>query len=317
MTGIAFLIAGLIMLIFGGDYLVKSAVALAVKLKLSRIVIGMTVVSFATSVPELIVSITSALKNHPDIAMSNVIGSNIANIALVLGFTALLAPIIVKQTSYRYNWPGMMLISFLLLIFLKDDRLSFPEGMILFFFLILFTLIIVRHSYKTGDAALEEDDVELGGKKPVIVLIWLIAGGFMLWLGSRWLVEGAIIMARMFGISERIIGISVIAVGTSIPELAASVISALKHEKDISLGNLIGSNIFNIGSVLGITAMIKPVAGLSPRLMNNDIYWMLGISFILLPLSLMPPKNLINRWKGAVLLLLYALFIYLSFVGHA
>ena len=211
----------------------------------------------------------------------------------------------------------MIVISLLLMFFLRDDKLDFTEGLTLFIFLLLFTVLIVRHSYKMGDAPMDQEDLELAGKKTITVLVWLVIGGFFLWLGSRWLVEGAVGMARMFGISERIIGISVIAVGTSIPELAASVISALKHEKDISLGNLIGSNIFNIGSVLGITAMIKPVAGFSPRLMNNDIYWMLGISFILLPLSLMPPKNLINRWKGAVLLLLYALFIYLSFVGHA
>ncbi len=307
-------LAGFVLLIAGGEYLVKAAVSLALKLNLSRIVIGMTVVSFATSVPELIVSITSALRDHPDIALSNVIGSNIANIGLVLGFTALLIPIWVKRQTYRYNWPAMMLISVLFYFFLVNDfRLSRIEGLVLFVFLVLFIVFIVRQSYLSGDAAHDEFDEELHQIRSWRVFFWLVIGGFLLWWGSRLLVEGAVDLARVFGVSERLIGISLVAVGTSIPELAASVISAYKQEKDISLGNLIGSNIFNIGSVIGLTAIIKPINHFARKLTSIDVYWMLAVSFLVVPLALLPPKNYINRWKGILFLLLYSVFIYIAF----
>ncbi len=310
-------IIGFILLLAGGEYLVKAAVSLALKLKLSRIVIGMTVVSFATSVPELIVSITSALRGHPDLAMSNVIGSNIANIGLVLGFTALLIPIRVKRQTYRYNWPAMMLFSFLFYIFLiNDERLSRIEGLILFVLLIVFTIFIIRQSYISGDAALDEFDEKLNRTRAWRVMLWLLIGGAALWLGSRLLVDGAVELARIFGVSERLIGISLVAVGTSIPELAASMISAFKQEKDISLGNLIGSNIFNIGSVIGVTALIKPINHFAGKLIAVDIYWMLFISFLIVPLSLLPPKNSISRWKGALFLMFYGIFIYIAFFNR-
>ncbi len=314
MTAIFSLLGGFVLLILGGEYLVKSAVSLSLKLHLSRIVIGMTVVSFATSLPELLVSLMAGLKGHPDLALSNVIGSNIANIALVLGLTAVLMPILVKKTTYKLNWPAMIMFSVLMIGFLyTGNKLSRWEGGILFAGLTFFTVIIIRQSYKTGDVVEDEFNPELQKANPVKVLIWLIIGGVTLWLGSKLLIDGAVEIARVMGVSERLIGVSLIAFGTSVPELAASLISAYKKEKDLSLGNLIGSNIFNIGSVLGITAMIKPIEHFEDKVLTTDSLWMLLISLLIVPLALLPPKNLINWWKSLVFIGLYFLFIYMSF----
>jgi cation:H+ antiporter len=316
MEYIFFVIGGLVLLIMGGEYLVKASVSLSLKLKLSRIVIGMTVVSFATSLPELLVSLTAGLKGHPNIALSNVIGSNIANIALVLGLTAVLIPIIVKRPTYRYNWPAMIIMTGLLIYFLHTGKtLSRAEGFSLLSMLLVFTFYIIRQSYISGDVAEDGFDPELNAAGITKVMVWLLFGGAALWGGSELLVNGAVNLAKMFNISERIIGITLIAVGTSIPELAASLVSALRKEKDLSLGNLIGSNIFNIGSVLGITAMIKPITDFEDKVLNVDILWMFLISLIVVPLALLPPKHQINWWKGSLFVLIYLAFIYLSFFG--
>jgi cation:H+ antiporter len=314
MHGLFLLFVGIILLLIGGEFLVKSSVAISLKLRLSRIVIGMTVVSFSTSVPELIVSVMAGLKGHSNIALGNVIGSNIANIGLVLGLTAILIPIWVKRATYRYNWPMMMVMSLLLWWFLYTGRtLSSFEGLILFVLLISFTFYIIRRSYKDGDVEDDDYDAELHQAKPFYVLLWFLVAGLGMYFGSRFLVDGAVELARLMGISERVISLSLVAVGTSLPELAASVISAAKKEKDLSLGNLIGSNIFNIGSVLGITAMIKPISHFEPSILQSDIFWMLGISALVVPLALLPPKNKIHWWKGVLLVSLYALFIWTAF----
>jgi len=316
MESVFFVLAGLVLLVIGGEYLVKAAVSLSLKLKLSRIVIGMTVVSFATSLPELLVSLTAGLKGHPDIALSNVIGSNIANIALVLGLTAVLMPITVKRQTYRYNWPAMIVMSAFLILFLHTGRrLSRWEGLFLFLFLLFFVMFIVRQSYKSGDVKDDAYNETLNNAKPVKVFLWLVLGGVALWGGSELLVNGSVEIARKLGISERMIGITLIALGTSIPELAASLVSAYKKERDLSLGNLIGSNIFNIGSVLGITAIIKPIEGFEDKVLTTDVVWMFFISLLVVPLALLPPKNVINWWKASVFVLLYLSFIYLSFFG--
>ncbi|NPA43152.1 MAG: calcium/sodium antiporter [Chlorobi bacterium] len=316
MESVFYVLAGFVLLILGGELLVKAAVALSLKLRLSRIVIGMTVVSFATSLPELLVSLMAGVKGHPDIALSNVVGSNIANIALVLGLTAVLMPITVKRQTYRFNWPAMMVLTVLLIIFLHTGlRLSRIEGAILLTSLIVFTVFIIRHSYKTGDVKDDEFNEALNNAHPLKVAAWLVFGGVALWGGSELLVNGSVDIARKLHVSERVIGISLIALGTSIPELAASLVSAYRKEKDLSLGNLIGSNIFNIGSVLGITAMIKPIEGFEEKLLHTDVVWMFIISLLVVPLALLPPKHLINWWKASLLVLLYLLFIYQSFSG--
>jgi cation:H+ antiporter len=305
-----FIIGGLVLLIFGGNWLLKSAVALSLKLDISKIVIGMTVVSFATSAPELIVSINAALSGASDLALGNVIGSNIANLGLVLGITLLLGTMHVQKSFYKTDWPVMIIASLLLYFFLIDDEvITQNEGIILFSFLVGFLVYLLRFQ-KTADLEeLPEEDRPL----PVYnILFFFVLGGFGLWGGSELLIEGATSMALQFGVSERIIGITIVSIGTSVPELAASVIAVVKKEKAISLGNLIGSNVFNILAVLGITSIITPVKVTDLGLLTSDIFWMLGISFVVLPLVFIP-KGYRLGWKdGILLLLLYVTFIYFT-----
>jgi len=309
-----YILLGLVLLVVGGEYLVRASVGLSLKFKLSRIVIGMTIVSFATSLPELLVSVKAALNGSPELALGNVVGSNIANLALVLGATAVLTPIFIKKVSYKYNIPAMLLLSGLLYFFLKNDLvLSFTEGLILFVLLIIFIYVLIKHASKAGDInldELEEIDEDTAIASMLKILIWLVVGGVALWAGAEFLVDGAKALARQVGVSERIIGVSIVAIGTSIPELAASIISALKKEKDLSFGNLVGSNIFNIGSVLGLTAMIKPIHITNLKLINVDILWMLGISALIIPLALLPKKHKISWLKGSIYLGLYIIYMY-------
>jgi cation:H+ antiporter len=309
-----YIVLGLVLLVVGGDLLVRSSVSLSFKLKLSKLVIGMTVVSFATSAPELIVSMQSAFSGHPDLALSNVIGSNIANIALVLGVTAMIAPLIVDIEFFKINWPKMMFASLLLYFFLQNDGiLSRIEGGFLFVSLVVFVIIIIYRARKLHKSAPETIDDSLKETPNYKIILWLIVGGVALWFGSDLLVKGATDIAIVLGVSERVIGVSMVALGTSIPELAASVIAALKKEKAISLGNLIGSNIFNIGSVLGLTALIKPIHLIDDQLLHNDIFWMMAIATILVPLALIPKRYNISRFEGFLLFGSYVTFIYLSF----
>lgn len=304
------IIGGLVLLILGGNWLLKSAVALSLKLDIPKIVIGMTVVSFATSAPELIVSINAALSGASDLALGNVIGSNIANLGLVLGITLLLGSMEVQKSFYKTNWPVMMIASAMLYLFLTGDKVIVQyEGIILFSFLIIFLIYLLRFQKTAVLDEFPEDDEPLPLYK--IVLFFAI-GGVALWGGSELLINGATSLALEFGVTERVIAVTVISVGTSIPELAASVIAVLKKEKAISLGNLIGSNVFNILAVLGITSMITPVSVTDMGLINNDIFWMLGVSLLILPLVFLPKGMRLNWKDGIVLLAVYAIFIYVT-----
>ncbi|WP_138433716.1 calcium/sodium antiporter [Winogradskyella algicola] len=308
-------IAGLALLVVGGDFLVRASVGLSFKLKISKLVIGMTVVSFATSAPELLVSLQAALDGVTDIALGNVIGSNIANIGLVLGITAIISPLVVDRDFYRLNWPMMMLVSFALYYFLKNDELlSALEGAILFMALIIFLVILIRNSRKSIKANLDEVDDALAEVSNFKIVAWLLIGAAGLYFGSEWLVQGAKDLAKAIGISDYAISVTVIAIGTSVPELAASVIAALKREKAISLGNLIGSNIFNIASVLGLTAIIKPIAvnPETPEILSTNIFWMIAFAAILVPLMLIPKRFIIGRYKGMLLFGAYMVFIFLA-----
>jgi len=303
-----YIILGLIFLIAGGNWLLKAAVGLSLKLKIPKIVIGMTVVSFATSLPELIVSVKSALDGFPDLALGNVVGSNIANLGLVLGITIVLSKIDVQKSFYKTDWPVMMIASGLLFYFLYDDAMiDFYEGVIMFSFLIIFLIYLLRFQKNAVVDEMPEDDKIV----PLYKLAFFFTiGGIGLWTGSELLIKGAVDLATEFGVSERVIGVTVVSVGTSIPELVASIIAVLKKEKAISLGNLIGSNIFNILAVLGITAMITPIQLKDLELLNYDIYWMLGFSFLILPLVFFPRKLRLDWKDGFILLVLYAIFIF-------
>lgn len=313
---VVLVVVGLALLVIGGEFLVRSSVAMSFKFKISKLVIGMTVVSFATSAPELLVSLQAALAGNSDIALGNVIGSNIANIGLVLGITAIISPIVVDRSFYKLNWPMMMLMSVALYYFLKNDNvLSFTEGLILFISLLIFLVILIKSAARKRIVDVEEVDDSLQLVSNFKIIVWLIIGGAALYFGSEWLVEGAQQLAKSVGVSDFAISVTVIAIGTSVPELAASVIAALKQEKAISLGNLIGSNIFNIASVLGLTAMIKPIVvnPNTPEILSSNIFWMIGFSAVLMPMLFILKKYQISRIKGAALVLGYAVFMVLIF----
>ena len=301
---------GLLILVKGGDWLLKAAVALSINLSIPKIVIGMTVVSFATSAPELIVSVKSALMGHPDLAMGNVIGSNIANLALVLGIVILIEPIIVTKNFFRIDWPIMFLSTMIFYFFIKNNNLTINEGFILFTLLIavLIFLLFFQKNNIVDDSSLVS---EVSNKK--VILLLFFGGGIALWLGSEMLIKGSVSLAQEIGISERIISISIISIGTSIPELSASLVAIFKKEKAISLGNLIGSNIFNILAVMGITAMIQPIVFFDENLIESDFLWMIFISVLILPLAFIPKRMKLGRFEGAILLCCYAIFIYQMF----
>lgn len=305
---IFYIAIGLVFLILGGNWLLKAAVGLSLQLKIPKIVIGMTVVSFATSAPELIVSLKSALDGHADLALGNVIGSNIANLGLVLGITIVLSTISVQKSFYKTDWPVMMLASVILYLFVAfDGVIQNYEGVLLFFLLIVFLIYLLRFQKVAVVDEMPEDDEKLPLYKD---LLFLSIGGLALWGGSELLISGAVSMAEHYGISERIIGVTIVSVGTSIPELAASVIAVLKKEKAISLGNLIGSNVFNVLAVLGITAMVHPIEVVDKGLLSSDIYWMLGFSLLILPLVFFPSKMKLGWKEGVLLLCMYGVFIF-------
>ena len=307
------MLLGFVLLVVGGDFLVRASVALSLKFNISKIVIGLTVVSFATSLPELLVSLNAALNGSPSIAINNVVGSNVANIGLVLGITALIGTIHVNKTFYKFNWPVLMIFSLLLYYFLSNDnQLTALEGAILFIGLILFVITVLR----TSNLTKKDDSTDaLSLVSSFKITLWLLIGGTSLYFGSDWLVKGAVVIAKEIGVSEAVISVSIIAVGTSVPELAASVMAVVRNEKSISLGNLIGSNIFNIGSVLGLTAMIKPIVVDDPLIVSRDLTWMLIFAMILLPLSLIMKRNQIRKAEGFALVFVYGIFIYRVFVS--
>ena len=302
------IIVGLVLLIKGGDLLLDAAVALSLKINIPKIVIGMTVVSFATSAPELIVSIKSALKGYPDLALGNVVGSNIANLAFVLGVILIISPIRVTKSFYKIDWPIMMIATLLFYSFLQaDGYLSQVEGGILFVLLLIFLIYLLFFQKK----AVIEEKVEIDEKEMLLTQLTFtfFAGGFFLWLGSEVLVNSAVSLATSLGVSERIISISVVSIGTSIPELSASIIAIINKEKAISIGNLIGSNIFNILAVIGITAMIHPISVMDRAILDIDFFWMIGVSLLIFPLVFIPKKMRLGRLEGFCLLIIYGLFL--------
>jgi cation:H+ antiporter len=299
---------GLILLIKGGDWLLDAAVALSLRLKIPKIVIGMTVVSFATSAPELIVCVKSALKGYPDLAFGNVVGSNIANLALVLGTVLLIHPIEVTKSFYKTDWPIMILATLVFFFFIKTDGfLSQTEGGTLLVLLFVFLGYLLFFQKKAiVEEQIEVEEMELSFQKLILLLF---SGGFCLWLGSEVLVEAAVSVAKSLGVSERIISISVVSVGTSIPELSTSIIAIINKERAISIGNLIGSNIFNILAVMGTTALIYPIKLIDQAILEVDLFWMLGVSLLILPLVFFPKRMRLGRFEGLILLVVYGAFL--------
>lgn len=307
-----YIIIGFVLLVLGGNWLLKSAIGLSLKFNISKIIVGLTVVSFATSAPEMIVSVKSALAGYSDIALGNVVGSNIANIGLVLGVVLLINAIQLENSFLKADWPITMITTILLFVFLViDGVLSRVEGFVFLGVLIVYLLYLIKTNAKIEEDEELQNNMESAGKLSYqMIFLYLLIGGFGLWLGSELLVNGAVNLAENLGVSERIIAITVVSVGTSIPELASSIIASVKKESAISIGNIIGSNIFNILSVLGITVIIKPIEKIDVRILEQDIYWMLGFVFVLLPLAFLPKRNSLSFKEGVLLLLMYSIFVY-------
>ena len=306
-----FIFLGFLLLVVGGEFIVRSSVALSFRFNISKFVIGMTVVSFATSLPELIVSVNAAINDSPSIAINNVIGSNIANIGLVLALVAVLSNISVDKKFFKRDWPWMFFLSIVLSLFLYTGNiLDKLEGIILISILILFIINVLKKS-NVNETYNDVDD-KLSLVSNFKIFIWLIISSFALYYGSEFLVDGAVNFAKQISISEAVISVTIIAIGTSIPELAASLVAIAKNEKGISVGNLIGSNIFNIGSVFGITSLIKNIP-VAQEIIQRDIFWMLLFAILIIILSILPEKNKISKYKGVIMLVCYFIFIFQAF----
>lgn len=311
------LIGGIVLLLLGGDWLVKGSVDLALRLKIDMLVVGMTVVSFATSAPELLVSLDAAINGFTDISFGNVIGSNIANLALILGLTALVFPMKVSPQTYRLDFWIMMLVTVLLFVFIFwDSRLNFWESGVLVLLLIVYNFFQIWASRRSRTRIVAENP-EVQHPEPKKNIWWMIgyllAGIIGLRYGATFLIDGAVELAEHWGVSERVIGISVVSVGTSLPELAASMMASLKGEQELSLGNLIGSNIFNVLAVLGITGLFVELPVNNPEILSFDIPYLLAISLLLYPFMRFIRKGSIDRWQGGVMFLVYLVYLYLIF----
>tara|TARA_X000001036_G_C20617896_1_gene781796 strand:- start:17 stop:949 length:933 start_codon:yes stop_codon:yes gene_type:complete len=301
------IILGLILLIKGGDWVLDSAILFSLRLNIPKIVVGMTVVSFATSAPELIVSINAALNGYPDLAVGNIVGSNIANLALVLGIVVFITPIKIDKIFIKYDWPAMIFVTLLFYFLLKSDyTLTLFESIL--FIAVLVAYLISLFLFQKNRINDQEIDVDTSMKFLKIFSL-LIFGSFFLWLGSEVLIKGAVSLASKLGISERIIGVTIIAFGTSIPELSTSIVAIINKEQNISLGNLIGSNIFDMLGVIGITGILSPIVISDKGLIDSDLVWMVSLAFLILPLVFFPNKMKFGRAEGVLLLLFYLLFI--------
>ncbi len=307
---ISIFVASLTMMIIAGDFLVKGASRIAYQLHLSPLVVGLTIVAFGTSAPELFISLNSALKGSPDLALGNVIGSNICNLALVLGATALINPIKIQSNSIKIDWPVAMFSSLLLYVFISDLALTYWEGLIFLTILIIYIVFLIKNSRKNTMALRElekETDIPAADKKHLWRnILFIMLGMAGLYFGSEWFVGSAKVLALDWGVSERAIGLSMVAFGTSVPELVTAVVASFKKETDLALGNLIGSNIFNILSILGITSLIKSIE-VSQLILNVDMLWMLGVTFVILPMMI--SKKTMSRAEGGLLLASYVYYI--------
>ena len=307
-----FFLLGLLLLYLGGEALVKGSVSLALKLRISTLVIGMTIVSFATSAPELLVSLGAALKGHTDITFGNVIGSNIANIALVLGLAAILFRLNISLQTKKISFPFLLLSSIVFGIMLYFcNGISFWVGVVFVISLVIFATLLIRQSRQENlQAAIDKDELLSSSQTPLYKSIsFVIVGIVLLKFGANCLVDGAVALAKVFSVSDRVIAVTVIAIGTSIPELVTTIIAALKKEESLAVGNLIGSNIFNILAVLGLTALIKDIPLVDEQLFRTDYLLMMGITIFLGVFIYLFSKNKISRTEGILFLAVYIAYI--------
>jgi cation:H+ antiporter len=323
-TTIVLLIFGLVLLVVSADWLVKGAARLASVFGISPLVIGLTVVAFGTSAPELAVSVMSAFKGQTDLALGNVVGSNIFNVLFILGLAAMVTPLIVAQQLVRLDVPVMIVVSIMVLVLGYDGNLGRLDGALLFIGAVGYTTFLIRQSRReTNEAVKLEYDKEFGQdeKKSTLLrdigLVVVGVGGLV--LGSKFLVDGAVEIAKYFGVSELIIGLTIVSVGTSLPEVATSVVAAYRGERDIAVGNVVGSNIFNILSVLGLSSIIAPSGiNVAASALAFDIPVMIAIAVVCLPIFFAGYQ--ISRLNGAIFFafyILYVVYLILSSTGHS
>ena len=308
---ILLLVIGFALLIWGADFFVDGASRVAARLKIPQIVIGLTIVAFGTSAPEAAVSISAGLKGSADLAVSNVVGSNILNIGIILGISALITPLAVQKATRKFEMPYVMIVTIILMLLgMFDGKLGWIDGLILWAGMILFLVYLLNIAKKGKNDEQEEGQDEKKKKAP---LIWLIAkiliGGGAIVLGSDFAVDGATAIATSVGWSERLIGLTIVALGTSLPELVTSVVAAMKKNADIAIGNIVGSNIFNLLFVLGTTALITPVAYTEAFIIDNIVAFVIAVLLWVLVLN---RDCKLKRVGGAILLVSYVIyFIYL------
>lgn len=308
------LVAGLALLVLGAELLVKGASRIAAGFGIAPLIIGLTVVAFGTSAPEMAISVSSALKGESDIAVGNVVGSNIFNVLFILGVSALISPLLVSKQLVRVDVPIMVGVSLLAFAFSIDGRISFIEGAVLFAGILAYVAILIRIGRRSGE---QGDAIEQSAHWAVDVAL-IAVGLALLILGSRWLVASAVKIAEAMGVSELVIGLTIVAAGTSLPEVATSIIATIRGQRDIAVGNVVGSNIFNILAVLGLTAMVAP-GGLpvSAAAINFDYPVMLAVAVACLPIFFV--GYTIARWEGAVFLgyyVAYTTYLILAATEH-
>ena len=302
------LVIGLVLLTFGADVLVKGASSLAGSLGISPLIIGLTVVAFGTSAPELSVSVSSAFKGSAEIAVGNVVGSNICNVLLILGLSAMAASLVVQKQLVRFDIPIMIYGSLLVLLMGIDGVISRIDGLLLFSGIVAYTVFLIKEARRQGVTVVGGAD-DIAPPQPLWKnIILLVVGLVMLVLGSQWLVDGAVEIAKYFGLSELVIGLTIVAVGTSLPELATSVMASLKGERDIAVGNILGSNIFNIGVVLGLSGMVAPDGlPVAQSSLVVDIPVMILVAFACLPVFL--ANYTVTRSDGVAFLVCYVVYV--------
>jgi cation:H+ antiporter len=308
MTSYLFIAAGLALLFGGGELLVRQAASLGVRLGVTPLLVGLTVVAYGTSTPELVVSVRAALADSADIALGNVVGSNIANVALILGIAALIRPLSVKAQLLRVDVPLMVAVSLLLLLLLWDGQLSRLEGGLLVAGVAAYTLLAIALARRERSAEVRSEFAQAvpPARFPVWGQILLIVVGLgLLMVGADWLVRGAVTLAQGWGVSEAVVGLTIVAVGTSLPELATSVVAAVRRQGDIAIGNVVGSNIYNILGILGVAALLQPLQ--ASGVQAADLWIMLGVAAVCLPL--MRTGFVISRAEGALLVAGYAAYV--------
>lgn len=303
---------GLAMLYFGAEWLVRGSVTIANKFRISQLVIGLTIVAFGTSTPELSVSVTSAIQGISDVSLGNVVGSNIANIGLILGIAAIIKPLLVDKSAIKKQVPIMIGVAILLMLISIDGIISMEEGIILAIGIVIFTVYSLKSSKReSSDIENSSTGLNLAKRNVVSKSIILIGLGLgMLTFGSFMTVENAVNIAKSFGVSERIIGLTLIAIGTSLPELVTSIVAALRGHADLSVGNIVGSNIFNILAIIGIAAAITGIS--VNENMFSDYYIMIAFSFILIPI--MRSGFIISRKEGYLLVGAYMAYLIYLFI---